>query len=146
MIKLILLIALSLLSACVAIKVESPNNSEFDSAVDRVASVDEIGERLIIEKKLSVRADGQLCSEPLGSILTLGLIPRYCVEQFSATLLPSDNIRDLALSREYEATFLAGWIALFLLPLPEWKYGYHEATAGYIKREIINHGRSPVRP
>lgn len=143
LIKILPLLVLSLLTACVTYKVEVSPDSNFDAAVNGIVSMDELDRRLSVEKQLTVattlaaaQTEAVFCTEPLITVLTVGIVPRVCVDTYSATLLLSEN--DSELVRNYKIRSINGWLALLLLPARNWKYGRAEDWSNVIRHEVVN--------
>ncbi len=140
-----LVFTLSSISACVTYKIQYSPDLKFENAVDDIACLDEVDRRLSVEKQQVSAAtlageysEAAFCSEPLITLLTLGLIPRVCSSTYTATLSPSEYDGDIRLKRNYETKFVAGWLALLLLPFPQWKYGYEEEFRDIIMVQIVD--------
>jgi len=83
-----------------------------------------------------------LCSEPVLSALTLGIVPRICINACRATLSPSGNAGNNVLVKDYETKSVSGWLALLLLPFPDWKYGHENDWSDTIRLQILDGSKS----
>ena len=68
--------------------------------------------------QLNTRPEGFQCFEPMLYVLSLGIIPVHCVNTFEVR--SSAEPEQLA---KVNVTTISGWAALFLAPLPKWKFG-----------------------
>ena len=150
MIRILLALALSILSACVTYKIEPLPGSSFDAAVkditssselDRRVSVENIGEETIRGWDSTGITKAVFCTEPLITAMTLGLVPRTCFKNYRATLLPLESSSSDPLVREFKTTSITGWLSLVLLPSRDWRYGYQSEIGENIKLQIIERSR-----
>lgn len=68
--------------------------------------------------QLNTWPEGNQCFEPMLYVLSLGIIPTHCVNRFEVK--SSSNPEQQA---NVSVTTIGGWAALFLAPLPNWKFG-----------------------
>lgn len=142
--RFLLVLALLTLSGCVTYKVQSSPDLDFDDAVGEIASLDDLNRRLSVENR-QIRAttatadqtEAVFCSEPLLTLLTLGLVPRICIDSYRAILSSSGHGGRTTLERDYRTKSVGGWLALLLLPFPDWKYGHEEDWSETIKLQIL---------
>jgi hypothetical protein len=136
-IKSLSIIALSLLSACVAYKTESQPNADFVMTARRFAAEGKLEDALSVGPRMRTVPERTICAEPLGTVLSLGIIPRYCSDTYQATLTEPTVDNGAVQTQTYETTFVAGWLALFLLPSPNWRYGYQDQIGPAIELKIL---------
>ena len=150
MIRTLLVLALSILSACVTYKIEPLPSPDFNAAIMDITSSSELNRRLSVEnidKGMVLGSDpteitkAVFCREPLLTVITLGIVPRTCVERYRATLLPLENNSSQPLVHEFKTTSVTGWLSLILLPLPNWMYGYQDDIGDTIKLKIIERSK-----
>jgi len=146
--RVFLVIALLLLSGCTTYKLYSLPDAGFDDAIRRSASHGTLEDRLTIERTTVLPSgssaqvtEAAFCSEPLIPLLTLGIVPRNCSDKFSAVLSPADGDAEEKLVREYETRFIAGWIALLLLPQADWKYGDRLDLEQAVRQDITKNAK-----
>ena len=68
--------------------------------------------------QLNTWPEGNQCFEPMLYVLSLGIIPTHCVNRFEVRSSSSPEQQ-----ANVNVTTIGGWAALFLAPLPEWKFG-----------------------
>jgi len=73
--------------------------------------------------------EGLHCFEPLLYILTVGVIPTHCVERYTVL---SDSVE----VGQAKITWIGGWAALVIAPLPDWRFGIRGREL-YTESEII---------
>ncbi len=139
-IKCLIILILTVLSGCVAYRVQTTPDPAFDHAVKEIASIGELDHRLSVEDQQihSTTAIGEqtaavFCSEPLVSFLTLGIVPRVCTRIYKVTLLSVDSTQ---VERDYQTKSVSGWLAVLLLPSGDWSYGFEEDWSEIIKQRI----------
>ncbi len=70
----------------------------------------------ISSTKLGEPGQGVHCFEPMLHILTLGIVPTHCIDEYQVKL-NDEPIGDV------KVTTMSGWIPLLMNALPKWKYG-----------------------
>ena len=114
MIRLLALIAAFALTSCFAYKVVPENSSRpFASDAELVVSR--------IKPENYPYPEGLHCFEPMLYLLTVGIIPAHCVERYSVSATAPGDGGELP-PVKVKVTVVGGWIALLLIPLPNWRY------------------------
>ena len=114
--KLAIVFLSVVLSSCVTYKIVPGGN--FSAEARTIES--------ITVAKINKWPEGNHCFEPMMYVLTLGIIPTHCVDTYSV----SSDSRDFG---KVKVTFVQGWVALFMAPLPTWQYGYGSEVESEIK-------------
>lgn len=69
---------------------------------------------------------GAHCFEPMLYVLTLGIIPTHCVDDYEI------RVSDEPIGKA-ELTTMSGWIPLLISVLPNWKHGDNPDVAREVK-------------
>lgn len=110
MLKSILaVLALISLSACAAYKVVPEKEIIIPENAEGTVSVTEVKE--------SQYPEGLNCFEPMMTLITLGIIPTHCINNYSVSI-GSHEIGQV------KVTSMQGWVTLLMAPFPTWQYGY----------------------
>lgn len=109
------------LAACSAFKIEP----------ERVANATRDAELEVT--KVNKFPQGFQCFEPMLNVLTLGLVPAHCVDTYS--VLAAGTSQEVV---RVEVTYVYGWVALLLPPLPSWRYGDGQGIEPEISEVIRN--------
>ena len=85
---------------------------------------------------------GFQCFEPYLVVLTLGIVPAYCTNDydFAATFDGPSGSRTV--ERRYAVTFVQGWISGLLFMLPGWQFGEGEPCSRAFNSVVNEHARS----
>lgn len=113
-----LLISL-MVSSCASYKVETSEEFNF-------SEVEGKSEQSIELKKTNDYPQGGQCFEPMLFVLTLGIIPTHCVDDYNVAVEGGDI-------GKAKVTMMSGWFPLFLALSPSWKYGVEPK----IEKELI---------
>jgi len=117
--KLSLSLLTLILSSCASYKVVPEGD---------IAQAKNNSETLVVTK-MNEFPEGRHCFEPMMYVLTLGIIPTHCVDTY---IVSSESVE---LGR-VKVTYMQGWVALLIAPLPVWEYGYGSAVESEIKEMV----------
>ena len=134
------ILILILLSGCATYRIDSGPSPAFERLLaERQA---EGKDELEIEiKKKNDFPGGVHCFEPMLYVLTLGIIPTHCVNEYEATIKIPEITESNENTKDYKFTSMQGWVALFLTPLPNWRYGFGSEEEKLIKETIRSEGK-----
>lgn len=112
------------LSGCASYKIETSSSFDFSKIKDDNREKIEV-------IKLNDYPQGGQCFEPMLFVLTLGLIPTHCVDDYEV------KVGSVSVG-EAKATYMSGWIPLFLPIHPKWKYGGNPNISEDLVQKIEN--------
>lgn len=120
---LLILLASFLVASCASYKVETQKGFDFSSIKGKN------GESLKLEKTNEYPQGGQ-CFEPMLFVLTLGIVPTHCVDDYNVTV----EEKSIGTAK---VTTMSGWLPLIMVLSPKWKYGIEPK----IENEIIKQSK-----
>lgn len=100
------------LSACIAHRIDLKEDHGLAGAIQAQPDI-----QLDIVKQNPFPV-GMQCFEPMLYVITIGLWPVDCLDTYRVSA-PASGAEGT-----YTVRQVNGWVALFLLPLPHWHYGY----------------------
>ncbi len=68
-------------------------------------------------------------------VLTIGLVPVHCVDTYRVSAVGADA------DAVYTVTAMEGWVALFLMPIPDWHAGFGREPEPEIERMVLSGGQ-----
>jgi len=108
-----------LIASCASYKVEPSKQFDFSSMEGK-------NEHSVKLEKINDYPQGGQCFEPMLFVLTLGVVPTHCVDDYNVKI-DGDNVG------EAKVTMMSGWLPLFMAVSPKWRYGVEPK----IERELI---------
>ena len=129
------LVALTQLTGCAAYRIVPTN--DFKARAPMIQEYLRANpEEAMSIVKLNEFPNGAHCFEPLLYVLSLGIIPTHCVDQYHVKVASTAQSEEKDLTTDYEVTAMQGWIVLFLPLSPRWKFGFEYNADEEIRRQI----------
>ena len=87
---------------------------------------------------------GFQCFEPMLYVLTIGIIPADCTNDYAFEAVLEHHDSTTPLRREYRVTQIQGWVSGLLVLLPGWEFGSGPSPSVRAFNSVINEVAAPA--
>lgn len=115
---------------------EAPGDILDDSLARSVA--EPLGTITVLHNRSSFPGRGFQCFEPMLYVLTVGVIPADCTNDYEFEAVLDEGGSTTPLRLTYTVTNVQGWVSGFLVLLPAWDLGFGERPSRRAFNTLVN--------